>query len=746
MRALSRGLLALACAIAPGMGADGMVRIETGDPLYLVEPGQEERAVVVVANTGDGAASVRLQGTVSELDGRSSPFVHELAVAAHGEVRVPLPLGERRLGIRYVDYELSGGAKPERGRQSLLYARPFHAMPDPAGFLYGVASHPERGSNSDRDRELEMIACGRAGLRVMRMDATWSSIEPKRGEWNFTTYDRLVELAAANGVELELILAYGVQHAAAPATVAAYEKAKAAGDAAAWKVFFSGPPLDQPWRTYVATTTQRYRGKVRLWEVWNEPDLAGFFAGSTDDYIRMLRSAHAEVKRSDPANLVLSGGFATVNEHGGRALNPDLQERVLKEASDAFDIHAYHGHGTFAHFRPAVEGGLARIRAAMPDQRPLYFNETALSSTQAGEIAQAWALVKKLAYVRSRGAVGYTWYDLRNDGWDAADHEHNYGMLQRDFHPKAVYAASVELNRRMHGTTCTGTLDLGPGRFAWAFGSPDHRLAVLWNEEAGLGDEPIAVRVPDASGPVQAVDIMGNASELPVHDGVVLLRPQAAPTYLAIPRRRRHAHRRRPADRLRRRSDGRTRRAPAADRAPCQSPVRPDRHRPVVAFRRRAGRPALHAAGRRSCRGRGRGALPGRRQLVEAGRAGHALQRRWHGLERLGHRAHPHRAAHPGRRRRTPCRLHRRPARAGGELLRGGSGAAAERLEGAGRLLGRHLAGAQRGPAAHPGRGARRHPPPGWSGSRQLARRWRPIRTAGPRPERLLGDRRRTRG
>ena len=45
-----------------------------------------------------------------------------------------------------------------------------------------------------------------------------------------------------------------------------------------------GKPLDRElalkrMRTHIGTVVGHYKDRVRLWEVWNEPDLDGFFAG-----------------------------------------------------------------------------------------------------------------------------------------------------------------------------------------------------------------------------------------------------------------------------------------------------------------------------------------------------------------------------------------------------------------------------------------------------------------------------------
>lgn len=516
--------------------ADLILRLETGNPAGMVAPGSENGLGLVLENPTDQAVTATLSGTVREFDDSQQPLTAQPTIPAHGTVRIDVPLGAKRLGIRTIDYTLHIDGRSVPGKVAFVYAKPTGQGADPAGFLYSVCSHPDRWPVADADRE--MAAAGQIGISVMRAGSGWEHLEPKPGVWEWEALDRLIASAKRNGMELQMLLAFCAQHAAPPAAQEAFAKALAAKQKDAWLIWDRAAPRDDAWRNYVATLVAHTKGRVRLFEVWNEPDLAGFFAGTTDDYIRLVRSAYEEAKRVDPTVTILSGGFAGVGSHPGHALNPNLQERVLAEASDSFDVHAYHGHGTFPNFIQSVDGELARIRAQMPHPKPIYFNETAMHSTFGTDHQQALTLVKKLTFARARGAIGYTWYDLRNDGFDPADHEQNYGLLTHDFQPKAAYAAYNQLIARLRGTRYIGELPLGTGRFGYVFaGTVDgvaRREALVWAEEPDLPDEPIVITAPGCTAG-QVFDVMGNATPLPARGGAVVIRPRNEPTWIELP-------------------------------------------------------------------------------------------------------------------------------------------------------------------------------------------------------------------
>jgi hypothetical protein len=45
---------------------------------------------------------------------------------------------------------------------------------------------------------------------------------------------------------------------------------------------------------------------VRVWEIWNEPDLSSFWSGAVEDYVALLAAAYRGAKRADPECLVVS--------------------------------------------------------------------------------------------------------------------------------------------------------------------------------------------------------------------------------------------------------------------------------------------------------------------------------------------------------------------------------------------------------------------------------------------------------
>lgn len=165
--------------------------------------------------------------------------------------------------------------------------------------------------------------------RLWDAHVTWAEIEPRRGEWNFAILDRTMDLAAQHGVEPLLVLGMTPAWASArPADPSHYGPGRSA----------EAKNLDD-WRNYVRTVAARYKGRVRLFEIWNEPHHKGFFTGTPEKMVELARAAYEELKKVDPAIVVLSPSSAAGASRGG----PAWLEQYLKAGGGRYaDVISYH--------------------------------------------------------------------------------------------------------------------------------------------------------------------------------------------------------------------------------------------------------------------------------------------------------------------------------------------------------------------------------------------------------------------
>jgi hypothetical protein len=176
----------------------------------------------------------------------------------------------------------------------------------------------------------------------------WNDVEKEPGQFDWRRVDEQVDRAERLGYAYQHLISYGNEWAVREGYVEKYQPREG------WWINTVAPKPD-PWRNYVRAIGERYKGRVQFWEIWNEPDLSGFFKGTTDDYLELLRIASTELRAIDPDAEIWTGGFATVNPHGGHNLNPDLQRRVIAEGQEFFDVIAHHEHGTFRGFQRALD-------------------------------------------------------------------------------------------------------------------------------------------------------------------------------------------------------------------------------------------------------------------------------------------------------------------------------------------------------------------------------------------------------
>jgi hypothetical protein len=163
------------------------------------------------------------------------------------------------------------------------------------------------------DRQLTRMAP--AGVRVVRADAMWQSVEPQPPDATGHHYqwDRLDAIAMA-------LAQHGLRWL--PTVDFSTSWTSTAG-AQQW----TSPPLDvASYAAYAAALVRRYGRSGSFWaahpdlaprpvdavEIWNEPNDPIFWAGTTDaaEYARMYAAARAAVHNVDPSIEAIVGGLS----------------------------------------------------------------------------------------------------------------------------------------------------------------------------------------------------------------------------------------------------------------------------------------------------------------------------------------------------------------------------------------------------------------------------------------------------
>jgi polysaccharide biosynthesis protein PslG len=134
-------------------------------------------------------------------------------------------------------------------------------------------------------------------LRLWDSGVSWRELETKPGVFSFAYLDSLVATARKHGAKPMLVLGQTPRfHASHPTWAGAYGKGAATmPDLAAWK-------------RYVATVAQRY-GNAIDYQVWNEPNVIGYWRGSPAQMATLTRTARAVLDKWAPAATVVAPSF-----------------------------------------------------------------------------------------------------------------------------------------------------------------------------------------------------------------------------------------------------------------------------------------------------------------------------------------------------------------------------------------------------------------------------------------------------
>lgn len=317
------------------------------------------------------------------------------------------------------------------------------AEPPPPPFQYGVGVHVGMNKNA-------LVATNKAltqmGVNTFRDEVFWHRLEKTRGKLAFPDslkdLDQLVTESAKRGVKPLIILDYG-------------------------NTFYDNGGLIQSpagivaFTRYVRFVVKHFRGRVDQFEIWNEWNIGGGGTpeqraarfGSAEQYAELLKAAYAAVKAENPSATVIGGAFAGFDYTWIDA----FAKAGGFQSLDGFSIHPY----VFSQGKPprgtpeAAMRHLDDLKARLDTLAkgrnvrvyvteigwPVHKDAMGVSEEMAAEYLRRFmTLAKSRPWI-----AGVWWYDLFDDGDDASNKEHRFGLIARDGKPRPAFQALIDI-------------------------------------------------------------------------------------------------------------------------------------------------------------------------------------------------------------------------------------------------------------------------------------------------------------
>ncbi|WP_334107017.1 endo-1,4-beta-xylanase [Methylobacillus sp.] len=315
-------------------------------------------------------------------------------------------------------------------------------------------------------------------LRLWDSTTRWADIAPKAGVWNFDRLDAYVAKAQANGAEILYTLGSTPQWASArPYEVCPYGFGCSAE-----------PVRLAHWEEYVRRVVTRYKGRIKAYEIWNEPKFSdiprdrgahAFFTGSVKDMVALASSAYKIIKEIDPDALVLTPGFTN---------GADRLDMYLKAGGVSYvDGITYHFYASSA---KEMFSHIHQVRQVMENNGvshlPLWNTEDGVflklegPQTMAGEkatISEVTALAAQHFIISAASNIQRLYYYA----WDNI----NSGMVNPQGGPMPLFNIMVQMQSWLMGTKVAECTNLAASTYACEAVQNGQSYIFAWSDRPG---------------------------------------------------------------------------------------------------------------------------------------------------------------------------------------------------------------------------------------------------------------------
>lgn len=341
----------------------------------------------------------------------------------------------------------------------------------------------------------------KSGVGWTREEFSWDKVEIEKGKMNWSDYDSSLAVAKKEGLGVLGLIGFSAKWARRDPDK------------------HTSPPRDvQDYADFVFKLVSRYKGQIKHWEIWNEPDSTVFWPPKANaaEYTEMLKAAYAAAKRADPNCEVMTAGLLVGMNHFKQWQY--LDEMYTNGAAGSFDIIGWHAYcdpksPTQGLYEELTQELFNRMKANGDKPKHAWLTEQGWATIKGfarsvTEKQQASYIVQSHVLALSNPSVDkFFWFLFRDGGNRESDYEQSYGILNPDGTPKLAYGAYVAMTARLAGKTPAPPVALPRTAICRVFEDARETVFVLWD----AGQDPYALPEGLAREGVALYDARGNA-------------------------------------------------------------------------------------------------------------------------------------------------------------------------------------------------------------------------------------------
>lgn len=271
------------------------------------------------------------------------------------------------------------------------------------------------------------------GVAYARIQSGWARCEKEKGVYDFEWLDRIVDGIIAKGLKPWMCICYGN-----PIYGADHDLSS--------RVFTDDETMNA-WKKYVEALVKHFKGRIVMWEVWNEPNHMNN-AKFPEPYANLLINTAKIIRKLDKDTKIAGLSLSWF-------IRLDFTKQVFErlKATNNLDLIDYVTFHPYYHNPDQANWAIGQLDSLVKSYNPnirLYQGESGCPSrlefTHALHTIE-WTEYSQAKWMARRMANDFMW-DMPASIFSVVDHtyknmQQSYGMFRTDMQSKVIYRRPV---------------------------------------------------------------------------------------------------------------------------------------------------------------------------------------------------------------------------------------------------------------------------------------------------------------